>query len=169
MSDSGWFFRARRGLPAELADAQARIEALARGYGLEFCDVIYEVCDYEEINMIAAYGGFPTRYPHWRWGMDYLQMDKGYEYGLQKIYEMVINTDPSYAYLLDNNTMMDQKLVMAHVCGHVDFFTNNAWFAPTNRKMLDQMANHAARIRRHMDQHGESEVEEFIDLCLSIN
>ena len=46
MSDSGWFFRARRGLPAELADAQARIEALARGYGLEFCDVIYEVCDY---------------------------------------------------------------------------------------------------------------------------
>lgn len=168
MADQGWFFRARRGLPAELAEAQQHIEELARGYGLEFCDIIYEVCDYEEINMIASYGGFPTRYPHWRWGMDYLQMDKSYEYGLQKIYEMVINTDPSYAYLLDNNTMMDQKLVMAHVCGHVDFFTNNAWFAPTNRKMLDQMANHAARIRRYMDQHGESEVEAFIDLCLSI-
>jgi stage V sporulation protein R len=168
MSDQGWFFRTRRGLPDDLAAAQVRIEALARGYGLEFCDILYEVCDYEEINMIASYGGFPTRYPHWRWGMEYLQMDKGYEYGLQKIYEMVINTNPSYAYLLDNNTFMDQKLVMAHVCGHVDFFTNNTWFAPTNRKMLDQMANHAARIRRHMDAHGVDAVERFIDLCLSI-
>jgi len=166
---SDWFFRKRRGLNPELIDAQTQIEALARGYGLDFCETIFEVCDYDEINMIAAYGGFPTRYPHWRFGMDYLQMQKGYEYGLQKIYEMVINTVPSYAYLLDNNTMMDQKLVMAHVFGHVDFFTNNAWFANTNRKMLDQMANHAARVRRYNDRHGVSTVEAFIDKCLSLD
>ena len=83
---------------------------------------------YEEMNMLAAYGGFPTRYPHWRFGMEYLEMQKSYEYGLSKIYEMVINTDPSYAYLLDNNLLVDQKLVMAHVYGHVDFFKNNLWF-----------------------------------------
>jgi SpoVR like protein len=109
----GWFFRGRKGLPTELAEMQVRVEELARSQGLDFCPVIYEVCDYDEINMIASYGGFPIRYPHWRFGMDFLQMQKGYEYGLQKIYEMVINTNPSYAYLLDNNTMMDPKLVMA--------------------------------------------------------
>jgi len=166
---SGGWTGSRRSLSPELQDARVQIEALARGYGLDFCETIFEVCDYDEINMIAAYGGFPTRYPHWRFGMDYLQMQKGYEYGLQKIYEMVINTDPSYAYLLDNNTMMDQKLVMAHVFGHVDFFTNNAWFAHTNRKMLDQMANHASRIRRYIDRHGVNAVESFIDKCLSID
>lgn len=168
MSDAAPFFRSRRGLPPELADAQVRVEAIARGYGLDFCEIVFEMCDYDEINMIASYGGFPTRYPHWRWGMDYLQMQKSYEYGLQMIYEMVINTVPSYAYLLDNNTFMDQKLVMAHVTGHVDFFTNNAWFAHTNRKMLDQMANHGARVRRHIDRQGVSTVETFIDACLSI-
>ncbi|RME27805.1 MAG: SpoVR family protein, partial [Deltaproteobacteria bacterium] len=169
MAHESYFFRARRGLPQELVEAQQRIEEIARGYGLEFCETVFEMCDWEEINMLAAYGGFPTRYPHWRWGMEYIQMDKGYEYGLQKIYEMVINTVPAYAYLLDNNTMMDQKLVMAHVYGHVDFFTNNAWFAHTNRRMLDQMANHASRVRRHIDAEGQDTVETFIDMCLSID
>ena len=59
--------------------------------------------DYDELNEIAAYGGFPTRYPHWRFGMEYEQLSKGYRYGLQKIYEMVINNDPCYAYLLRCN------------------------------------------------------------------
>jgi stage V sporulation protein R len=93
---------------------------------------------------------------------------KGYSYGLQKIYEMVINTDPCYAYLLNTNDIGDQKLVIAHVYGHCDFFKNNAWFAPTNRRMLDQMANHAARINQYIDRHGHEAVEEFIDACLSL-
>ena len=163
------FLREGRGLPPELADAREGIEELARGYGLDFFETIFEMCTYEEINMIASYGGFPTRYPHWRFGMEYLQMQKSYEYGLSKIYEMVINTDPSYAYLMDCNLMVDQKLVMAHVFGHVDFFKNNAWFAHTNRRMLDEMANHATRIRRIIDRHGHSEVEAFIDAALSID
>ena len=134
------FLREGRALDNELVEAREYIKGLAEGYGLDFFEVIYEMVTYEEMNMLAAYGGFPTRYPHWRWGMEYLQMQKSYEYGLSKIYEMVINTDPSYAYLLDNNLVVDQKLVMAHVYGHVDFFKNNLWFAPTNRRMLDQMA-----------------------------
>ena len=161
--------RSRRALPTELEDARLRIQEIARRHGLDFFDTIFEMCDYDEINMIASYGGFPTRYPHWRWGMEYLQMQKGYEYGLQKIYEMVINTDPAYAYLLDNNAFVDQKLVMAHVYGHVDFFKNNAWFGYTNRKMLDEMANHAARVRRIVDRVGESETERWIDVCLSLD
>ena len=144
------------------------MEGYAREYGLDFFDTIFEVVDYEELSMIAAYGGFPTRYPHWRFGAQFDELMKGYSYGLQKIYEMVINTDPCYAYLLQCNAMTDQKLVIAHVYGHCDFFKNNAWFARTNRKMLDQMANHAARINRYVDQHGYEPVEDFIDACLTI-
>ncbi len=157
-----------RSLPPEIERERVKIEKLAREHGLEHCETIFEMCNWDEINMIASYGGFPTRYPHWRFGMEYLRMKTGYEWGLQKIYEMVINTDPSYAYLLDNNTLMDQKLVMAHVFGHVDFFQQNAWFAHTNRKMLDEMANHGSRIRRYIDHFGVQEVEGFLDACLSI-
>jgi len=163
------FVRTERKLPPHLEEHRIRIQEIARGYGLDFFETVFLMCDYEEINMLAAYGGFPTRYPHWRFGMEYLEMDKGYEYGLQKIYEMVINTNPSYAYLLDNNTIMDQKLVMAHVFGHVDFFKNNAWFKGTNRKMLDQMANHATRVRQYIDRYGHSDVEQWIDVCLSVD
>ena len=79
---------------------RTRSRSIARGYGLDFFETIFEVVDYDEMNEIAAYGGFPTRYPHWRFGMEYEQLRKSYAYGLSKIYEMVINNDPCYAYLL---------------------------------------------------------------------
>ncbi|HEY2761719.1 MAG TPA: SpoVR family protein, partial [Pirellulales bacterium] len=155
-------------LPSYLADIQRQMEEYARGYGLDFYPTIFEVVDYDQLNEIAAYGGFPTRYPHWRFGMEYEQLAKGYEYGLQKIYELVINNDPCYAYLMRSNHTTDQKLVMAHVYGHCDFFKNNNWFSQTNRKMMDVVANHGNRVRRYMDRFGVEEVENFIDGCLSI-
>ncbi len=155
-------------LPPELRALQEKVKAEAEKFGLDCFPVIFEMLDYDQVNQVAAGGGFPARYPHWRFGMSYDQLSKGYEWGMQKIYEMVINTDPCYAYLLNSNPYIDQKLVMAHVYGHCDFFKNNYWFSKTNRKMLDQMANHASRVRRYMDQHGEDEVEAFIDRCLSV-
>lgn len=155
-------------LPADLRDLQLEIEGHARAFGLDFYDTIFEVLDYDELSEIAALGGFPTRYPHWRFGMEYEQLAKGYRYGLQKIYEMVINTDPCYAYLLRCNMKVDQKLVMAHVYGHNDFFKNNICFSRTNRKMMDEMANHGNKIRSYMDRLGEDVVESFIDSCLSL-
>lgn len=155
-------------LPPELRELQARAKAAADKFGLDTFEVIFEMLDYDQINQVAAGGGFPKRYPHWRFGMSYDQLSKGYEWGMQKIYEMVINTDPCYAYLLNSNPYIDQKLVMAHVYGHCDFFKNNYWFSKTNRKMLDGMANHASRVRRYMDRFGEEEVEAFIDRCLSV-
>src|SRR6187549_4281751 len=151
-----------------LAAMQVEIEAHARRYGLDFYPTIFELIDADELNAIAARGGFPTRYPHWRFGMEYEQLAKGYHYGLQKIYELVINNDPCYAYLLGSNSITDHKLVMAHVYGHCDFFKNNYWFSHTNRKMIDEMANHGNRIRDYMDRFGVEEVETFIDACLSI-
>jgi stage V sporulation protein R len=157
-----------RDLPDEYAREQERIEKIALEYGLSFFQTVFEVVDYKQMNALAAYGGFPTRYPHWRFGMEYNQLSKSYEYGLHRIYEMVINNDPTYAYLLEGNTLLDQKLVMAHVYGHADFFRNNVYYDHTNRKMIDDMANHATRIRRYHDRLGVEAVERFLDACLSV-
>jgi len=178
----------RTSLPAYLRQEQERIEAVARDNGLDFFPVIFEMLSYDQINEIAAYGGFPNRYPHWRFGMDYERLSKSNEYGLSKIYELVINNNPAIAYLLEGNSLTDQKLVMCHVYGHVDFFKNNFAFRSTdlnatgkvinpvlsgetyqpNRKWVDRIANHGATVRRIIDRHGIDEVEKFIDNCLSL-
>lgn len=155
-------------LSKALEEQRILIEKRARELGLDFYPTIFEIVSYDQINQIASYGGFPTRYPHWKFGMEYEQLSKSYEYGLSKIYEMVINNNPVYAYLMDGNSFLDQKLVMAHVFGHADFFKHNVWFKHTDRKMMDTTANHAVRIRRYMDRHGEDKVERFIDQCLSL-
>lgn len=155
-------------LPPELQDAITSLKQTAEEAGLDFFETIFELVDYKQLNEIAAYGGFPTRYPHWRFGMDYEKLSKSYTYGLSVIYEMVINNDPCYAYLLRANNMVSQKTVIAHVYGHSDFFKNNYWFSKTNRKMLDQMANHASIVRRYIEDVGHDEVENFIDCCLSL-
>ncbi len=157
------------GINKELQEWQEVIKKRATELGLDFTEVIYEVVDYNEVNELAALGGFPQRYPHWRFGMEFDRLSKSYTYGLGKIYEMVINTDPCYAYLLSSNNLMEQKLVMAHVYGHADFFKNNVFFSHTNRRMLDEMANHAVSVRRHQERHGVEVVEEFIDRCLSLD
>ncbi|MFQ5701493.1 MAG: SpoVR family protein [Acidobacteriota bacterium] len=153
---------------ARLDTLRREIRGYAREYGLDFFEVFFEVLSYDQMNEVAAYGGYPTRYPHWRFGMEYEHLQKSYAYGLHKIYEMVINNDPCTAYLLESNALVDQKIVMAHVYGHSDFFKNNVWFSKTNRKMLDKMANNATRIRRYMEEIGVDTVENFIDTCLSI-
>ena len=81
-----------RELPADLEKERKRILKIAEGYGLDLFDTIFEMITYDQMNQIAAYGGFPVRYPHWRFGMEYEKLSKSYEYGLSKIYEMVINT-----------------------------------------------------------------------------
>src|SRR2546421_7746234 len=154
--------------PEELLAAKKQIRERARSYGLDFFPVIFEMCDYEQMNQIAAYGGFPQRYPHWRFGMEYERLRKQHHYGLGRIYEMVINNDPCYAYLQESNQLVDQKLVIAHVYGHADFFKNNYWFGGTNRKMMDEMANHATHVRKHIETHGYDTVEKWMDVCLSV-
>lgn len=181
-------FALKTTLPGYLREEQNRIEAIAQEYGLDFFPTVFEMLTYDQMNEVAAYGGFPNRYPHWRFGMEYEQLSKSYEYGLSKIYEMVINNNPSFAYLLEGNSLTEQRLVMAHVYGHVDFFKNNFSFRATDldahgnladpmrrtepfnpqRKWVDKMANHGQRVRRAMDRHGVNKVEEFTDFCLSL-
>src|SRR3954454_12009752 len=155
-------------LPAYLADIQREIEGFGREFGLDFWPVEFEILDYKRMQEVAAFGGFPVRYPHWRFGMEFEHLTKSHVYGLSQIYEMVINNNPAYAYLLEGNSLVDQKMVIAHVLGHVDFFKNNYFFSKTNRRMIDGMANHATRVRRHMERLGIEKVESFIDSCLCI-
>jgi len=155
-------------LTPELIEHMAAIKAKAIEYGLDFFEVIFERLDFATMNEIAARGGFPVRYPHWKWGMEYEKLSKRDAYGLGRIYEMVINNDPCYAYLQESNSVTDQKLVMAHVYGHSDFFKCNAWFGQTDRKMMDSTANHATRVRRHIERHGAERVERFLDDCLAV-
>ncbi len=156
------------GLPAYLVDIQNEIQGYAKAYGLDFWETRFEVLDYKRMQEVAAFSGFPVRYPHWRFGMDFEQLDKSHTYGLSHIYEMVINNNPAYAYLLEGNSLVDQKMVIAHVLGHVDFFKNNYYFSKTDRRMIDGMANHATRVRRHIERIGLDKVESFIDTCLCL-
>jgi stage V sporulation protein R len=155
-------------LTPELAAIKEVVKARAISCGLDFFDVVFELLSHDQINQVASLGGFPTRYPHWRFGMEYERLSKSYAYGLSKIYEMVINNNPCYAYLMQCNPAIDQKLVMAHVYGHSDFFKNNYFFAHTTRKAIDEMANHGNRIRALGERHGHENVETFLDRCLSI-
>jgi len=172
-------FALKTALPGYLRDEHAKVDAFARELGLDVFPVIFEILSYDQMNEIAAYGGFPVRYPHWRFGMEYERLSKSYEYGLSKIYEMVINNNPSIAYLLEGNSIVDQKLVMAHVYAHVDFFKNNYYFNATNqgvnyekgeaiRKWIDTMANHGAIVRRWSNRIGIETIEEYLDVCLSL-
>jgi len=156
-------------LTRDLERARAEIERHAKAFGLDFFPTIFELVDHDELNEVAAFGGFPTRYPHWRFGMEFDRLQKGYRYGLSKIYELVINNDPCYAYLMKSNSLVDQKLVMAHVFGHCDFFKNNVYFAHTDRKMVDRMANHGTILRNLMERHGVADVEAFLDRCLALD
>ena len=156
-------------LPPDLAALKAEIEGYARGYGLDFYEAIFEVLDWTSSTRSRPTAAFPPAIRTGASAWSTRSSPRATRYGLSKIYEMVINNDPCYAYLLHSNAMVDQKLVMAHVYGHCDFFKNNVYFAHTNRKMMDEMANHGTRVRRYIDAFGEDEVENFIDACLSLD
>lgn len=117
---------------------------------------------------IVSYGGFPRRYPHWRWGMEYEKMQKGYEAGMFRVYEIVINSCPTLIYILNSNTLLDNITVVAHATGHNDFFKNNVFFEKTNRDSVNFFANNGERIQKYVDRWGIEKVTEFIDNALRI-
>jgi stage V sporulation protein R len=160
--------RKQHKLSPELQKLAVEVFEMAADFGLTHYPIKFVSVSPKELTGIAAYTGFPARMPHWTFGMEYEDLHKRYNYGVSKIYELVINTDPIIAYLLNTNALVEQKLVMIHVCGHADFFYNNAWFQHTDRQMLDQMANNASRVKRIMNLQGDTRVEDFVDICFSL-
>ena len=110
----------------------------------------------------------PTRFSHWSFGKSFHRMKTQYDLGLSKIYELVINSDPCYAFLLDGNSLIQNKLIVAHVLAHCDFFKNNQRFSRTNRNMVESMSAAAERIWQYEMDYGTAEVETFIDAVLAI-
>ena len=147
--------------------AISEITEIARGFGLDFYPMRYEVCPADIIYTFGAYG-MPTRFSHWSFGKQYHKMKLHYDLGLSKIYELVINSNPCYAFLLDSNALIQNKLIVAHVLAHCDFFKNNVRFQNTKRDMVESMAATAERIRSYEIEHGKQEVENFLDAVLAI-
>lgn len=139
----------------------------AQEFGLDPFPTHFEVAPQHVIYELGAYG-LPARFSHWTFGRDYHRQKTSYEYGMSKIYEIVFNTDPCQAFLVEDNSMLSHKFVAAHVLGHCHFFKHNTYFAHTNRRMVEQMRLHAERIRAYEQEFGWREVEDFIDIVMTI-
>lgn len=151
----------------ELEYAIAEIMEIADGFGLDYYPMRYEICPADIIYTFGAYG-MPTRFSHWSFGKTFQKMKMQYDFGLSKIYELVINSNPCYAFLLDGNSLIQNKLIVAHVLAHCDFFKNNARFSASNRNMVESMSATADRISQYELEYGTEAVESFIDAVLAI-
>jgi stage V sporulation protein R len=151
----------------ELEAGMHDILDIALRMGLDPFPVHFELVPATIMHEFGAYG-LPARFSHWTYGRAYQQIKTFYDYGLSKIYELVINANPAYAFLVDTNSVLQNKVVVAHVLGHVDFFKHNAYFEHTNRQMVEGASINAERIRRYEYLHGTREVEEFLDAVLSV-
>ena len=145
-----------------LEAALERIWEVARRFGLDPYPVRFEVVPATVMYEIGSYA-LPGRYSHWTFGKAYHRMKTMYDFGLSKIYEVVINTNPSYGFLLETNSPVQNKLVMAHVLGHVDFFKNNVYFSKTNRRMVETVSAHSGRMGEYEFKYGRKTVERLLD------
>jgi stage V sporulation protein R len=145
-----------------------QLRELARQLGLDFFEVMFEVVPQDIMSEVAAYG-LPTRARHWSYGKVYNRQRVHGQMGLSKIYEIVLNNDPGYAFLLDTNSEIANLLVAAHVYAHCDFFKQNVYFSPTNRNMVNVAVEHALRIDEYIDRYGLDRVERVMDIAFAID
>ncbi len=143
------------------------IGEVARGFGLDFYPMRFEIVPADVLYTFGAYG-MPTRYSHWSFGKAFHRMKMDYDLNLSRIYELVINNDPCYAFFLEGNSLIQNKMIAAHVIAHCDFFKNNIRFSQTNRQMVESMAASAERIRQYEIEYGPLEVEKILDAAMSI-
>ena len=151
----------------ELSYHAKEIAKVARSLGLDFYPVHFEICPAEAIYSFGAYG-MPVRFTHWSFGKAFYRMKMQYDMNLTRIYELVINSNPAYAFLLEGNRLLQNKLVIGHVYAHVDFFKNNYYFKRTPKDMVVRMEAHAQRIREYELEYGRETVEKTLDAVLAI-
>src|SRR3954464_1768853 len=154
----------------EIRDLEKTLEQIwdvAAQFGLDPFPTRFEIVPASVMYEIGSYA-LPGRYSHWTFGKAYHRMKTMYDFGLSKIYEGVINTNPSYGFLLKTNSPIQNKMVMAHVLGHVDFFKNNIYFSKTNRRMVESVSTHSGRMTEYEFKYGRKAVEKFLDAVLAI-
>ena len=154
----------------EIKDLEKSVEQIweiARRFGLDPYPTNFEIVPASVMYEVGSYA-LPGRYSHWTFGKAYHRMKTMYDFGLSKIYEVVINTNPAYGFLLETNSPVQNMMVIAHVLGHVDFFKNNVYFSKTNRRMVESVSTHSQRIMEYEFKYGRKKVEQFLDAVLAI-
>jgi len=154
----------------ELLDCYDReIARVAAHYGLDTYPSQIEIITSEQ--MIDAYSsvGMPVGYHHWSYGKQFIATQRGYKRGQMGLaYEIVINSSPCIAYLMEENTMTMQVLVIAHAAyGHNSFFKGNYLFRTWTdaEGILDYLVFARNFIAECEQRHGEEAVEELLDSC----
>jgi stage V sporulation protein R len=133
----------------------------------EVPDVIYHLVRPEEVYFAAA-NGLPARYSSARWGSQFDDAHGRYQRGQDRIYELIFNTRPVHAYLMEGNSLVAQTLVIAHCLGHGYVFENNQWLGAVDREIMPRVLSAAERIADYMGAHGRDRVEDLLDACHAI-
>ncbi len=116
---------------------------------------------------LATYGLF-GRYRHWSRGKAYQRLRLQGELGLQRIYELIVHTEPPQAYILSGNRPIEDLLVAAHVLGHADFFHRNVWLKGQDADVGRKVLLHRQRIGDYIASYGQTSVESLLDTALLI-
>ena len=144
-----------------------KITSLAKEKGLDWFPITYEVCDYFSMIGHMSYHGMPTHYGHWSYGKAFERTHTMYNMGAEGLpYELIINSNPSIAYLMRENPAYLQILIMAHCVGHSDFFKNNRMFKNTRpESIVGKMRSAKKRIQSYVEDPtiGIEEVEAVMD------
>ena len=151
-----------------LQDRIEKMEKIALEMGLDWYPINYEIVPQETMLEVISYG-LPTRARHWSYGQSYEYQKMQGEMGFSKVYEVVLNNDPSYAFLLDTNSDIANTMVAAHVIGHVHFFKNNYLFKQTDNKMVYHAAERAQRIEEYIQKYGIDAVERIMDIGFALD
>ncbi|RYG06627.1 MAG: SpoVR family protein, partial [Burkholderiales bacterium] len=145
------------------------IRKTAQRYGLDTYPVQLELISAEQMLDAYASVGMPVNYRHWSFGKQFIASEKNYRRGHMGLaYEIVINSDPCIAYLMEENTLPMQALVMAHACfGHNSFFKGNYLFRMWTdaSSIIDYLVYAKAYIAECEERHGLDAVEEVLDGC----
>lgn len=144
-----------------------KIQEIARQFNLDCFSQEFDVIPAQKMLEILAYR-FPVNFSHWSFGRDYEREKTKYEYGFGIPYEVVLNSNPSRAYLMNTNPFPVQVMVMAHVYAHNDFMKNNFHFKPTRRDILPSASEAAIRFQKYEKRFGLESVERVIDSGISI-
>jgi stage V sporulation protein R len=157
---------------ADLLHWDEKIIRVAEDLGLDWHPIDYEIIDYQEMLGAMAYVGLPTHYRHWSYGKEYERTHTMYNMGQTGLpYEMIINSNPSIAYLMRENALYIHILTMAHCVGHSDFFKNNRMFDDTNPdNIIDSFKSAAKYVRKCIEDPsiGIDRVEEIMDAAHAI-
>jgi stage V sporulation protein R len=152
-----------------IEQAHEEIQRVAKSFGLDTYPNQLEIITAEQMMDAYASVGMPVSYNHWSFGKQFLSTEKSYRRGQMGLaYEIVINSNPCIAYLMEENSLMMQVLVIAHAAyGHNSFFKGNYLFRTWTdaEAIIDYMLFAKGYVADCERRHGVEAVELILDSC----